>query len=91
MEILFFVYLIIINIAGFALMGIDKKRAIRSAFRIPEASLFRIAFLGGSFGCTIGMRCFRHKTRHPKFRFGLPAICIIQICIFILFCKGILW
>ena len=85
MKILFAVYLIIINIAGFALMGIDKKRAIRGAFRISEASLFRVAFLGGSLGCIMGMRCFRHKTRHPKFKYGLPAIFIAQICILLLF------
>ena len=49
-------YLFIINIIGFALMGIDKKRAVRGAWRISEASLFLTAFLGGALGCTLGMR-----------------------------------
>ena len=47
------IYLIGINLAGFIIMGVDKKRAIRGAWRISEASLFCIAFLGGALGCTI--------------------------------------
>ena len=71
-------YLFIINIIGFALMGIDKKRAIRGAWRISEASLFLTAFLGGALGCTLGMRHFRHKTRHWYFKYGMPAIFAVQ-------------
>lgn len=71
-------YLFIINIIGFALMGIDKKRAIRGAWRISEASLFLTAFLGGALGCTLGMRHFRHKTRHWYFKYGMPAIFLAQ-------------
>ena len=71
-------YLFIINIIGFALMGIDKKRAIRGAWRISEASLFLTAFLGGALGCTLGMRHFRHKTRHWYFQYGMPAIFAAQ-------------
>ena len=71
-------YLFIINIIGFALMGIDKKRAIRGAWRISEASLFLTAFLGGALGCTLGMRHFRHKTRHWYFKYGMPAIFAAQ-------------
>ena len=58
----FLIYFIFINIVGFAVMGIDKKRAVRGAWRISEASLFLVAFLGGALGCTLGMRHFRHKT-----------------------------
>ena len=75
-------YLFIINIIGFALMGIDKKRAIRGAWRISEASLFLTAFLGGALGCTLGMRHFRHKTRHWYFRYGMPAIFAAQLFLF---------
>ena len=72
-------YLFIINIIGFALMGIDKKRAIRGAWRISEASLFLVAFLGGALGCTLGMRHFRHKTRHWYFKYGMPAVFAVQV------------
>ena len=77
-------YLGIINILGFALMGIDKRRAIRGAFRIPEATLFAVAILGGSIGSILGMHLFRHKTKHWYFLFGFPIILIIQIIILVL-------
>ncbi len=75
---LFLIYAAAVNITGFAMMGIDKKRAIRGAWRIPEASLFTAALLGGSLGCTLGMHFFRHKTRHWYFRYGMPAIFLIE-------------
>ena len=73
------VYLVIINIVGFAMMGIDKKKAKKRSFRIPEASLFIIAVIGGSLGSVAGMYFFRHKTRHWYFVYGMPAILILQI------------
>lgn len=72
------VYWIVINMIGFVIMGIDKKRAIRGAFRISEASLFLTALLGGALGCTLGMNHFRHKTKHWYFKYGMPAIFVIQ-------------
>ena len=75
----FFIYLAIVNIIGFALMGVDKKRAIRGAWRISESSLFLSAVLGGSIGCILGMNLFRHKTKHWYFKFGMPAILVLQI------------
>lgn len=66
-------YLIIVNIVGFAIMGIDKKRAIRGAWRISEASLFFVAIIGGSLGCIFGMQYFRHKTKHWYFQYGMPC------------------
>ena len=72
-------YFIIVNLLGFALMGIDKRKAIKGAFRIPEATLFMVAIIGGSIGSILGMYTFRHKTRHLKFVYGLPAILIIQL------------
>lgn len=77
------VYLIIINAAAFLLMLIDKQKAKRGAWRIPEATLMGVAALGGSIGSIAGMYVFRHKTRHVKFFLGLPAILIIQIALVI--------
>lgn len=71
---LFIAYIIIVNIVGFVLMGVDKKRAIRGAWRIPEATLFGTALLGGALGCTLGMQHFRHKTKHWYFKYGMPLI-----------------
>ena len=72
-------YLIIINIISFALMGIDKKRARNKEWRISEAALFTTALLFGSLGSNIGMRYFRHKTKHWYFKYGLPAILVMQL------------
>lgn len=81
------IYLIGINLAGFIIMGVDKKKAIRGAWRISEASLFFTAFLGGSLGCILGMQHFRHKTKHWYFKYGMPAILIVQILVFVLLFK----
>lgn len=72
-------YLIAVNLIGFALMGVDKYKAKKRAFRIPEATLFIVAIIGGSIGSIIGMYAFRHKTRHWYFVYGMPAILILQI------------
>lgn len=76
-------YLLVINLAGYALFGVDKRRAIRHRWRIPENDLLLTAILGGSLGCIAGMLSFHHKTLHPKFRYGLPVILIIQIILFL--------
>lgn len=76
-------YFIIMNLIGFALMGIDKYRAKKRSFRIPEATLFIVAIIGGSIGSIIGMYAFRHKTRHWYFVYGMPFILILQIIFFI--------
>lgn len=72
------VYLIIINLTGFIMMGIDKKRAVRNDWRIKEKTLFIIAIMGGSPGVLLGMNKFRHKTKHKSFVYGIPAILIVQ-------------
>lgn len=72
------VYLIIINALGFLLMLIDKKKAKKNAWRIPERTLIGVAAVGGSLGCMCGMYLFRHKTRHPKFSVGLPVLFAVQ-------------
>ncbi len=75
----FSLYLLIINAVSFLLMLADKQKARRKQWRIPEATLMGTALLGGSFGALLGMYTFRHKTLHPKFTFGIPAILALQI------------
>lgn len=72
------IYIAAINLAGFIIMGVDKKRAIRGAWRISEASLFLTALAGGALGCTLGMQYFRHKTKHWYFKYGMPAIFLAE-------------
>lgn len=74
-------YLLMINIAGFVVMGIDKQKAIKKRWRIRESTLFLIALVGGSFGSIVGMRIFHHKTKHWYFVCGMPLILIFQIAI----------
>lgn len=81
-------YLVGVNIAGIALMGIDKGRAVTRRWRIKERNLFLVALIGGSLGCIIGMQLFRHKTKHVIFTIGMPAILILQ---FILVILGVLY
>ena len=77
-------YLVLVNATALVLMLADKQKARRGAWRIPEATLMGIALVGGSVGAIAGMYLFRHKTRHLKFRLGLPLILAAQICIYIL-------
>lgn len=72
-------YLFLINIISFLVMGIDKHKARKRAFRIPESSLFFLAVIGGSIGSITGMYLFRHKTRHLQFVIGMPVILILQV------------
>lgn len=74
-------YFLIMNIVGYVSMGLDKLKAKRHAWRIPEATLFSIAILGGSVGSIFGMFHFRHKTKHWYFVIGLPTIALIQLAI----------
>lgn len=77
-------YFAVVNLIGFALMGIDKRRAVKKLWRIPESTLFIIALIGGSIGSIIGMRVFHHKTRHWYFVYGMPAILLLQIAAIII-------
>ncbi len=77
-------YFLIINLIGFLSMYIDKRRARKHLWRIPEATLFIIAIIGGSIGSIAGMHLFRHKTRHWYFVYGMPAILIVQIALVLL-------
>ena len=75
------VYLAAVNLALFALMGIDKQKAIQGKWRIPEKTLFGLAILGGSIGGIAGMQLFRHKTKHASFKLGFPAILMAQLAL----------
>jgi len=78
------IYFICINVLGLMVMGIDKYKAKKKTFRIPEATLFTVAVFGGSLGTTLGMFLFHHKTRHWYFLYGMPLILLIQAAIFYL-------
>ena len=80
-------YLVGINLLGFFLMGLDKRRAKRNRWRISEVSLFLPAILGGSLGALLGMHLFHHKTRHWYFRLGLPAVLVLQGVLAVLICR----
>lgn len=73
------IYLLILNAAGFLLMLIDKKKAQLGRWRIRESTLMTVAVLGGSIGSLMGMKLFRHKTKHLKFTLGIPVILALQI------------
>ena len=75
----FLLYLLLINAAAFLLMLVDKIKAKKNRWRIPERTLFCSALLGGSIGALVGMYTFRHKTKHLKFTLGVPAILFAQI------------
>jgi uncharacterized membrane protein YsdA (DUF1294 family) len=75
------IYLAIINALGLLLMLIDKQRARKQAWRIPERILMTVAAIGGSLGTLIGMHLFRHKTKHFKFMLGVPALLVAHIVI----------
>ena len=73
------IYLIIINIIGFLVMYIDKQKAKKGKWRIPEKTIFIITVLGGGIGTISGMYAFRHKTQKSHFTIGLPTITILEI------------
>lgn len=79
MELAILIYILIMNIIGFLIMGIDKAKAKKNAWRIPEKAFFIVSLLGGGLGSWFGMYTFRHKTRHWYFVIGIPAIAIIEL------------
>ena len=76
-----FVYLAAMNLLDFVLMGVDKSKSKRGAWRIPEVRLLLVAVIGGSVGGILGMLLFRHKTRHAAFALGLPVILLVQLAL----------
>ena len=77
-------WLIVWNIVAFVAMGADKRKAQKGAWRVPEATLFLFALLGGALGATLGMHVFRHKTKHWYFVVGFWALFLIQAAALVL-------
>ena len=74
-------YLLAINAVAFIVYGIDKYKAKKAKWRIPEVTLLLLAVIGGSVGAWMGMKVWHHKTMHKKFKSGIPAILLIQIAL----------
>lgn len=72
-------YLVAVNLTAFAAFGLDKRFARRHSWRIPERFLLLLSALGGGFGAVCGMCIFHHKTQHPRFRYGVPALFLLQL------------
>ena len=75
------IYLAVINVVTFFMYGIDKWKAKKSKWRIRETALLGLAVLGGSIGAWLGMKVWHHKTLHKKFKYGVPAIIIVQLAL----------
>ena len=74
-------YLLLVKLIAFVLYGVDKRRARQGRWRISESTLLGIALLGGAIGAMVGMKVFRHKTKHKRFSLGLPAIFVLQMAL----------
>lgn len=81
------IIIVIINIVTFIIYGIDKYKAKKGKWRIPENSLIGLAIIGGSIGAYLGMRVWHHKTMHLRFKYGIPLIIVIQLVIAYMFVK----
>ena len=68
-----------VNISGFIVVAIDKYKARKRLWRVPEKVFFFLSLLGGCLGVYLSLLLFRHKTKHPTFMIGIPAIFIIQV------------
>lgn len=79
------VYMIFINILAFTIMGIDKKKARNGEYRISERTLWIVAVIGGGTGAYLGMKQFRHKTKHASFKWGLPVLMVIQLGLLVMY------
>ncbi|APH38631.1 DUF1294 domain-containing protein [Methanohalophilus halophilus] len=85
LEHLVLAYIGLASIFSFVIMGIDKRKAVKGAYRLSENFLFTCAFAGGSVGILAGMYIFRHKVRRWKFKLGIPAILILEIYLYVKF------
>lgn len=88
MERSILIYLLAVNLVALFLYGTDKYRAVKHQWRIPERTLIGMALFGGGVGAYLGMRVFHHKTKHPKFSIGVPAIIVIEAIIAVLLVKA---
>ena len=78
---LFFAYLVLVNAVTFLVYGIDKLKAKRGKWRIPESTLLLLAAIGGSLGAWFGMKVWHHKTMHKKFQYGVPLLLFLQLAL----------
>ncbi|MGM9924580.1 MAG: DUF1294 domain-containing protein [Bacillus sp. (in: firmicutes)] len=79
------IYFGVVNIIGICIMGFDKQKAKKGKYRISEARLWLVALIGGACGSTLGMFLFRHKTKHINFRWGLPALSLLDLLVMVQF------
>lgn len=77
----FLIYLAVINLVTLIVYGADKRKAKKGKWRVPEKTLFLLAIIGGSIGALAGMYLFHHKTKHWYFKWGIPAILLLQIAV----------
>lgn len=82
---LFIAYLLVLNLIGFLLCAVDKRRAKRHAYRIAEKTLFLVSGVGGAFGFYAGMLICHHKTLHKRFTLGIPFFCLLWIVLILVF------
>jgi uncharacterized membrane protein YsdA (DUF1294 family) len=82
-------YLLVANLVGWLLMGIDKRKAQRHAWRIRESTLFAVALVGGAAGSLAGMYMFRHKTRHARFVWGIPFILLVEFILLLTYGRSL--
>ena len=85
MRMMLIYYLLAVNVLTFIVYGVDKWKARRGRWRVPEASLLGLAALGGSVGAWLAMQLFRHKTQKKKFRYGVPVLFVLQVAAVVLF------
>ena len=90
MKMMLIYYLLAVNVLTFIVYGVDKWKAWRGHWRVPEATLMGLAALGGSVGAWLAMQLFRHKTQKKKFRYGVPALFVLQVAAVVLFLNMIL-
>ncbi|HEX7065756.1 MAG TPA: DUF1294 domain-containing protein [Bacillales bacterium] len=76
-------YALLLNIIGFALVAMDKRSARKGKWRIPEARLWLVVWIGGASGIWYGMRRFRHKTQHRKFVVGVPILFFLNVAVYL--------
>lgn len=90
MEMILLFYLFGVNLLAFIVYGVDKMKARKARWRIPESALLMLAVVGGSVGAWMGMRVWHHKTLHRKFKYGIPFIILLQItlCLYLLTTVG---
>ena len=84
---IFVTYFLLINLISFIVMYVDKRKAIKHKWRISESTLFLLSIFGGSLGILLAMYTFHHKTKHPNFKIGIPAILIFQVFILLFIYK----